>query len=190
MFECAWCLPVFLQRSWCGIQFVQTDDGWSLDASRYVMSPRKPFITDNRKLISSVRQYLQSNLWGMCLTSACVCLCVFVVDKPVVSVDVEPVPCTQVSMELFDPIYSCGVLRPSGHVVKCFHDVYPDYDELRQVSLFSHPPDCLCLSFPDMKPALICSCSRCCRKRTLSTTMWLEERSGESFCFVYSSTCV
>uniref|UniRef100_A0A4W6D5I6 Cilia- and flagella-associated protein 300 n=2 Tax=Lates calcarifer TaxID=8187 RepID=A0A4W6D5I6_LATCA len=54
-------------------------------------------------------------------------------DKPVVSVDVEVVPCTKVSMELFDPIYSCGILRPSGHVVKCFHDVYPDYDELRQM---------------------------------------------------------
>ncbi|XP_040909765.1 cilia- and flagella-associated protein 300 [Toxotes jaculatrix] len=54
-------------------------------------------------------------------------------DKPVVAVDVEVVPCTKVSMELFDPIYSCGILRPSGHVVKCFHDVYPDYDELRQM---------------------------------------------------------
>ncbi|XP_034748799.1 cilia- and flagella-associated protein 300 [Etheostoma cragini] len=54
-------------------------------------------------------------------------------DKPVVSVDVEVVPCTKVSMELFDPIYSCGILRPSGHVVKCFHEVYPDYDELRQM---------------------------------------------------------
>ncbi|XP_068584687.1 cilia- and flagella-associated protein 300 [Cebidichthys violaceus] len=54
-------------------------------------------------------------------------------DKPVVSVDVEPVRCTKVSMELFDPIYSCGIVRPSGHVVKCFHDVYPDYDELRQM---------------------------------------------------------
>ncbi|XP_030597382.1 cilia- and flagella-associated protein 300 isoform X1 [Archocentrus centrarchus] len=54
-------------------------------------------------------------------------------DKPVVSVSVEPVPCTKVSMELFDPIYSCGILRPTGHVVKCFHDVYPDYDELRQM---------------------------------------------------------
>ncbi|XP_034401633.1 cilia- and flagella-associated protein 300 [Cyclopterus lumpus] len=54
-------------------------------------------------------------------------------DKPVVSVDVEPVQCTKVSMELFDPIYSCGIVRPSGHVVKCFHDVYPDYDELRQM---------------------------------------------------------
>ncbi|KAL3983806.1 multidrug resistance protein, MATE family [Sarotherodon galilaeus] len=54
-------------------------------------------------------------------------------DKPVVSVSVEPTPCTKVSMELFDPIYSCGILRPTGHVVKCFHDVYPDYDELRQM---------------------------------------------------------
>ncbi|XP_049890761.1 cilia- and flagella-associated protein 300 [Epinephelus moara] len=54
-------------------------------------------------------------------------------DKPVVSVDVEQVLCTKVSMDLFDPIYSCGILRPSGHVVKCFHDVYPDYDELRQM---------------------------------------------------------
>ncbi|XP_068431550.1 cilia- and flagella-associated protein 300 isoform X2 [Clinocottus analis] len=54
-------------------------------------------------------------------------------DKPVVSVGVEPVQCTKVSMELFDPIYSCGIVRPSGHVVKCFHDVYSDYDELRQM---------------------------------------------------------
>ncbi|XP_058475534.1 cilia- and flagella-associated protein 300 [Solea solea] len=54
-------------------------------------------------------------------------------DKSVVSVDVEVVPCTQVSMELFDPIYSCGVVRPSGQIIKCFHDVHPDYDELRQM---------------------------------------------------------
>lgn len=62
-------------------------------------------------------------------------VCVFDIDKPVLSVHVEPVPCTKVSMELFDPIYSCGVLRPSGRVVECFHDSYPCYDKLRQVSL-------------------------------------------------------
>uniref|UniRef100_A0A3B3TQ57 Cilia- and flagella-associated protein 300 n=2 Tax=Poecilia TaxID=8080 RepID=A0A3B3TQ57_9TELE len=56
-----------------------------------------------------------------------------VVERPVASVSTELVPCTKISMELFDPIYSCGILRPSGHVVKCFHDVYPDYDELRQM---------------------------------------------------------
>ncbi|KAF7664891.1 hypothetical protein LDENG_00160930 [Lucifuga dentata] len=54
-------------------------------------------------------------------------------DKPVVSVDVEMVPCTKVSMELFDPIFSCGILSPFGHIVKCLHDVYPDYDKLRQM---------------------------------------------------------
>lgn len=54
-------------------------------------------------------------------------------------VEVEQVPCTRVSMDLFDPIYSCGVVRPSGHLVKCFHDVYPDYDELRQVLASSSP---------------------------------------------------
>ncbi|XP_046876598.1 cilia- and flagella-associated protein 300 [Hypomesus transpacificus] len=54
-------------------------------------------------------------------------------DSPVVSVDVEVVPCNRVSMELFDPLYSSGVLRPSGHIVKCLHDVHPDYDELRRM---------------------------------------------------------
>uniref|UniRef100_A0A3Q3XH49 Cilia- and flagella-associated protein 300 n=1 Tax=Mola mola TaxID=94237 RepID=A0A3Q3XH49_MOLML len=73
----------------------------------------------------------QSQPGGRCLMR--VRVCVSTVDKPVVSVEVEPVPCTEVSMELFDPIFSCGVLRPSGHVVKCFHDDHPDYDELRQM---------------------------------------------------------
>ncbi|XP_038144812.1 cilia- and flagella-associated protein 300 [Cyprinodon tularosa] len=54
-------------------------------------------------------------------------------EKPVVSVSVDLVPCNKISMELFDPIFSCGILRPSGDVVKCFHDVYPDFDELRQM---------------------------------------------------------
>lgn len=71
-------------------------------------------------------------------------MCVCVVEKPVVSVHVELVPCTKVSMELFDPVYTCGIIRPSGHIVKCFHDVYPDYDELRQVT-FSIPVNCFCL---------------------------------------------
>lgn len=105
------------------------------------MSSRKPFIVGNSS-------HLLGNI-GSQISVECFLLlsvCVFVVDKPVVSVDVEPVLCTKVSMELFDPIYSCGILRPSGHVVKCFHDVYPDYDELRQVTVCSHPPVCLSLS--------------------------------------------
>lgn len=59
-------------------------------------------------------------------------LCVFVV-KPIESVKVEVVPCTKVSMDLFDPIYTSGIVSPSGHIVKCFDEVHTDYDELRQV---------------------------------------------------------
>lgn len=71
--------------------------------------------------------------------SVCLSVCLSA-DQPAVWVDAQPVPCTTVSMELFDPLYSCGIVRPSGHMVKCFHDVYPDYDELRQVSVDSQTP--------------------------------------------------
>ncbi|XP_077373044.1 cilia- and flagella-associated protein 300 isoform X1 [Festucalex cinctus] len=54
-------------------------------------------------------------------------------DKPVASVNVEVIPCTKVSMDLFDPIYTCGIVAPSGHIARCFHEVYPDYDKLREM---------------------------------------------------------
>ncbi|KAM3858465.1 cilia- and flagella-associated protein 300 [Diretmus argenteus] len=54
-------------------------------------------------------------------------------DNPVVAVDVEVVPCSKVSIKLFDPIYSCGILRSSGEIVQYVHDVYAVYDKLRQM---------------------------------------------------------
>ncbi|XP_049603423.1 cilia- and flagella-associated protein 300 isoform X2 [Syngnathus scovelli] len=54
-------------------------------------------------------------------------------DRPVASVDVEVVPSTKVSMDLFDPIYTCGIVASSGHIARCFHEVYPDYDKLREM---------------------------------------------------------
>ncbi|XP_045914112.1 cilia- and flagella-associated protein 300 isoform X1 [Micropterus dolomieu] len=95
---------------------------YSFDQSFY------PYNSDKFALCFFRDPYVASSLSRKMKPGACVPL-----DKPVVSVDVEPVPCTKVSMELFDPIYSCGILRPSGHIVKCFHDVHPDYDELRQM---------------------------------------------------------
>lgn len=53
--------------------------------------------------------------------------------RDITRVNVEVVPCTKVSVDLFDPIYSNGILRPSGHIVKCYHEIYPDFDELRMV---------------------------------------------------------
>ncbi|KAG5284431.1 hypothetical protein AALO_G00026660 [Alosa alosa] len=51
----------------------------------------------------------------------------------VTRVDVEVIPCSKVSMDIFDPLNSGGVLRPSGHIVKCYHEIYGDFDELRNV---------------------------------------------------------
>ncbi|XP_006628130.3 cilia- and flagella-associated protein 300 [Lepisosteus oculatus] len=56
-------------------------------------------------------------------------------DSEITKVNVEAVPCTRTSMDLFDALYSCGILRPSGHIVKCFHDFYADFDELRNMLL-------------------------------------------------------
>ncbi|XP_049322669.1 cilia- and flagella-associated protein 300 isoform X1 [Astyanax mexicanus] len=50
-------------------------------------------------------------------------------------VDVEDVPCSKVSVDIFDPILSSGIVRPSGHIVKCFHEVHPDFDQLRMMLL-------------------------------------------------------
>ncbi|XP_066501220.1 cilia- and flagella-associated protein 300 [Hoplias malabaricus] len=56
-------------------------------------------------------------------------------DNHITHVDVEAVSCTRVSVDIFDPVISSGIVRPSGHIVKCFHEVYPDYDELRMMLL-------------------------------------------------------
>ncbi|KAK2872694.1 hypothetical protein QQF64_017665 [Cirrhinus molitorella] len=55
--------------------------------------------------------------------------------RDITHVDVEVVPCTKVSVDIFNPIYSNGILRPSGHIVKCYHEIYPDFDELRMLLL-------------------------------------------------------
>ena len=51
------------------------------------------------------------------------------------SVTAEPVSCTAMSLNFFDRLYDNGVVRESGHVVKCFDDFYDDFivsDELRK----------------------------------------------------------
>ncbi|XP_043077693.1 cilia- and flagella-associated protein 300 [Puntigrus tetrazona] len=55
--------------------------------------------------------------------------------KDITHANAEVVPCTEVSVDIFDPLYSNGVLRPSGHIVKCYHEIYSDFDELRRLLL-------------------------------------------------------
>ncbi|KAJ7997514.1 hypothetical protein DPEC_G00229810 [Dallia pectoralis] len=55
------------------------------------------------------------------------------IDSDVVCVESEVVPCTKVSMEMFDSLSSSGIIRQSGHIIKCLHSTHTDYDLLRQM---------------------------------------------------------
>ncbi|KAJ8342780.1 hypothetical protein SKAU_G00327080 [Synaphobranchus kaupii] len=54
-------------------------------------------------------------------------------ERKVTNVTVETVPCTKISVDMFDPLYSRGILRPTGHIIKCFHDYDANFDELRKM---------------------------------------------------------
>ncbi|XP_019337572.1 cilia- and flagella-associated protein 300 isoform X1 [Alligator mississippiensis] len=54
------------------------------------------------------------------------------------NIEATVVPCTQVSMSFFDRLYTEGVVRETGHIVKCYDEYYDDIpisDELRKVLL-------------------------------------------------------
>ena len=56
--------------------------------------------------------------------------------KEIDGVTVEEVPATVLNMEFFDRLWKCGVVRESGHIVKCFDEVCGDFvisDKLREV---------------------------------------------------------
>ncbi|KAL5476238.1 hypothetical protein EMCRGX_G026159 [Ephydatia muelleri] len=64
------------------------------------------------------------------------------ISSKVTHVSVKDVPCSQLNMSFFDHLHSSGVVRETGHIVKCFDDVMDDFlvsDELRKVLL---DPDC------------------------------------------------
>ncbi|KAE8627662.1 hypothetical protein XENTR_v10007091 [Xenopus tropicalis] len=53
-------------------------------------------------------------------------------------VDVQEILCSQLSMSLFDCLYSEGIVRESGHICKCLDEYLDDFtisDELRKVLL-------------------------------------------------------
>ncbi|XP_067841565.1 cilia- and flagella-associated protein 300 isoform X2 [Heptranchias perlo] len=53
-------------------------------------------------------------------------------------IEAEEVPCTQLSMLLFDRLYTEEIVRETGHIAKCLDEFYEDFtisDQLRQVLL-------------------------------------------------------
>uniref|UniRef100_A0A4W3HR51 Cilia- and flagella-associated protein 300 n=1 Tax=Callorhinchus milii TaxID=7868 RepID=A0A4W3HR51_CALMI len=66
------------------------------------------------------------------------------VGADVKKVETEAVPCTQLSMTFFDRLYSEGIVRDTGHIAKCYDEVYEDFtiaDKLRQVLLLEDSDD-------------------------------------------------
>ncbi|KAM8975358.1 cilia- and flagella-associated protein 300 [Pelodytes ibericus] len=56
----------------------------------------------------------------------------------VIKSEVEQIPCSHLSMSLFDPLYSEEIVRESGHILKCLDEHVGDFcisDELRKVLL-------------------------------------------------------
>lgn len=52
-------------------------------------------------------------------------------------IEATVVPCTEISMSFFDRLYTEGLVRETGHIVKCYDEYYDDIlisDELRKVS--------------------------------------------------------
>ncbi|MEE6472906.1 hypothetical protein FKM82_009771 [Ascaphus truei] len=53
-------------------------------------------------------------------------------------VEAKEMPCTQLSMSLFDCLYTEHIVRESGHILKCLDEYFDDFpisDELRKVLL-------------------------------------------------------
>ncbi|NXC39311.1 CF300 protein, partial [Penelope pileata] len=77
----------------------------------------------------------------------------------VTKIEATVVPCTQTSMSFFDRLYSGGVVRETGHIVKCYDEYYDDIvisDELRKVLLLEDSDHYDLFSESDRKEFLFC----------------------------------
>ncbi|NXY49914.1 CF300 protein, partial [Ceuthmochares aereus] len=88
----------------------------------------------------------------------------------VTKVEATEVPCTQISMSFFDRLYSEGVFRETGEIVKCYNDYYDDIlisDELRKVLLLEDSDHYDIFSQSDRKEFLFCLFKHLCIGGTL-----------------------
>ncbi|XP_043360126.1 transcriptional coactivator YAP1 isoform X7 [Dermochelys coriacea] len=80
------------------------------------------------------------------------------------------IPCTQVSMSFFDQLYSEGVVRETGYIVKCYDDYYdgiPISDELRKVLLLEDSDHFDLFSQSNREEFLFCLFKHLCLGGTL-----------------------
>ncbi|KFQ20283.1 Uncharacterized protein C11orf70, partial [Merops nubicus] len=75
------------------------------------------------------------------------------------------VPCTQISMSFFDRLYSEGVVRETGDIVKCYDEYYDDVlisDELRKLLLLEDSDYYDLFSQSDRQEFLFCLFKHLC----------------------------
>ncbi|XP_021236763.1 uncharacterized protein C11orf70 homolog isoform X4 [Numida meleagris] len=88
----------------------------------------------------------------------------------VTAVEATLVPCTQISMSFFDRLYTEGVVRENGVIVKCYDEYYDDIlisDELRKVLLLEDSDHYDIFSESDRKEFLFCLFKHLCIGGTL-----------------------
>ena len=116
------------------------------------------------------------------------------VDKEIDEVCVEEVPCTVLNMQFFDRLWKCGVVRESGHIIKCFDEPYGDFvisDKLREVkkgsdvSMIILPLD-LSPSLPFTHPPSLSLSLSALYQRSQSSTVCSVKMSEKSL----SSSCL
>ncbi|XP_047934190.2 cilia- and flagella-associated protein 300 isoform X3 [Anser cygnoides] len=83
----------------------------------------------------------------------------------VTKIEAIVVPCTQISMSFFDRLYTEGIVRETGHIVKCYDEYYDDIlisDELRKVLLLEDSDHYDLFSQSDRKEFLFCLFKHLC----------------------------
>ncbi|NXI67429.1 CF300 protein, partial [Anseranas semipalmata] len=88
----------------------------------------------------------------------------------VTKIEATVVPCTQISMSFFDRLYSEGLVRETGDIVKCYDEYYDDIpisDELRKVLLLEDSDHYDLFSQSDRKEFLFCLFKHLCIGGTL-----------------------
>uniref|UniRef100_A0A669PMW0 Yes associated protein 1 n=1 Tax=Phasianus colchicus TaxID=9054 RepID=A0A669PMW0_PHACC len=91
-------------------------------------------------------------------------------DSKVTKIEATLVPCTQTSMSFFDRLYTEGVVRENGVIVKCYDEYYDDIlisDELRKVLLLEDSDHYDIFSESDRKEFLFCLFKHLCIGGTL-----------------------
>ncbi|NXX91422.1 CF300 protein, partial [Centropus bengalensis] len=88
----------------------------------------------------------------------------------VTTIEATEVPCTEISMSFFDRLYSEGLVRENGYIVKCYDEYYDDIlisDELRKVLLLEDSDYYDIFSQSDRKEFLFCLFKHLCIGGTL-----------------------